>query len=278
MTRDPWPEACHARPPRWLQVVAFLLGVAACLPAAPALAANSCWFGEPASPAAELPACSDPAFSFALIDRFYLRIITLPTQGAGTIDFTLTHSDEIMAVDVKFIPPLERAGSSSSLSGAFNYQLSISPFDSDYFFSASLSITPPLEDPPPEPAAITLVQQIPEANLSLSASDAYPMSLYSETDPLKSITLLGQYTLHSGSMGSIHNGFGIFFIDPPEPMPVPAPLPLCGVAMGFGYSRRLRRRLRILRPHRGDLRPEGNFAPPGQRLRSSGLAAAADRR
>ena len=276
MTRDPWPEACHARPPRWLQVVAFLLGVAACLPAAPALAANSCWFGEPASPAAELPACSDPAFSFALIDRFYLRIITLPTQGAGTIDFTLTHSDEIMAVDVKFIPPLERAGSSSSLSGAFNYQLSISPFDSDYFVSASLSITPPLEDLPPEPAAITLVQQIPEANLSLSASDAYPVSLYRETDPLKSITLLGQYTLHSGSMGSIHNGFGIFYIDPPEA--VPAPLPLCGVAMGFGYSRRLRRRLRILRPHRGDLRPEGNFAPPGQRLRSSGLAAAADRR
>ena len=276
MSSDPWPEASHAPLPHWLLMVALLLGVAACLPAAPALAANSCWFGEPASPAAELPACSDPAFSFALIDRFYLRIITLPTQGAGTIDFTLTHSDEIMAVDVKFIPPLERAGSSSSLSGAFNYQLSISPFDSDYFFSASLSITPPLEDLPPEPAAITLVQQIPEANLSLSASDAYPVSLYRETDPLKSITLLGQYTLHSGSMGSLHNGFGIFYIDPPEA--VPAPLPLCGVAMGFGYSRRLRRRLRILRPHRGDLRPEGNFAPPGQRLRSSGLAAAADRR
>lgn len=277
MTRDPWPEACHARPPRWLQMVALLLGVVACLPAAPALAANSCWFGEPASPAAELPACSDPAFSFALIDRFYLRIITLPTQGAGTIDFTLTHSDEIMAVDVKFIPPLERAGSSSPLSGAFNYQLSISPFDSDYFGSASLSITPPLEDPPPEPAAITLVQQIPEANLSLSASDAYPMSLYSETDPLKSITLLGQYTLHSGSMGSIHNGFGILIIDPPEPMPVPAPLPLFGVGIGFGYSRRLRRRLRLLRPHMGDLRPGSNFAPPWQRLHSSGLAAA-DRR
>jgi hypothetical protein len=276
MSSDPWPEASHAPLPHWLLMVALLLGVAACLPGAPALAANSCWFGEPASPSAALPACSDPAFSFALIDRFYLRIITLPTQGAGTIDFTLTHSDEIMAVDVKFIPPLERAGSSSSLSGAFNYQLSISPFDSDYFFSASLSITPPLEDLPPEPAAITLVQQIPEANLSLSASDAYPVSLYRETDPLKSITLLGQYTLHSGSMGSLHNGFGIFYIDPPEA--VPAPLPLCGVAMGFGYSRRLRRRLRILRPHRGDLRPEGNFAPPGQRLRSSGLAAAADRR
>jgi hypothetical protein len=277
MTRDPWPEACHARPPRWLQMVALLLGVAACLPAAPALAANSCWFGEPASPAAELPACSDPAFSFALIDRFYLRIITLPTQGAGTIDFTLTHSDEIMAVDVKFIPPLERARSSSPLSGAFNYQLSISPFDSDYFGSASLSITPPVEDPPSEPAAITLVQQIPEANLSLSASDAYPMSLFSETDPLKSITLLGQYTIYSGSMGSIRNGFGIFIIDPPEPMPVPAPLPLFGVGIGFGYSRRLRRRLRLLRPHRGDLRPGSNYAPPGQRPRPSGLAAA-DRR
>lgn len=259
------------------QMVALLLGVAACLPAAPALAANSCWFGEPASPAAELPACSDPAFSFALIDRFYLRIITLPTQGAGTIDFTLTHSDEIMAVDVKFIPPLERAGSSSPLSGAFNYQLSISPFDTDYFVSASLSITPPLKDPPSEPAAITLVQQIPEANLSLSASDADPVSLYSETDPLKSITLLGQYTLHSGSMGSIHNGFGIFYIDPPEPMPVPAPLPLFGVGIGFGYSRRLRRRLRLLRPHRGNLRPGSNIAPPGQRPRPSGLAAA-DRR
>ena len=91
-------------------VAALLLSTsvsaAVSLPMAPALAANSCWFGEPASPAAELPACSDPAFSFALIDRFYLRIITLPTQGAGTIDFTLTNSDEIIAVDVKFIPPL----------------------------------------------------------------------------------------------------------------------------------------------------------------------------
>jgi hypothetical protein len=244
---------------------------------APALAANSCWFGDPAGRPAALPDCSDPAFSFALIDRFYLHIITLPTQGAGTIDFALTHTDEIMAVDVNFIPPLERAGSSSPLSGEFNYQLSISPFDTDYFISASLSITPPLEDPPPEPAAITLVQQIPEANLSLSASDAYPVSLYSETDPLKSITLLGQFTLHSGSMASIHNGFGIFYIDPPEAMPVPAPLPLWGVGIGFGYSRRLRRRLRLLRPHRGDLRPGSNFAPPGQRLRSSGHAAA-DRR
>lgn len=262
---------------RLLQMVALLLGVTACLPAAPALAANSCWFGEPASPAAALPACSDPAFSFALIDRFYLRFITLPTQGAGTIDFALTNSEEIMAVDVNFIPPLERVGSSSPLSGAFNYQLSISPFDTDYFVSASLSITPPLEDPPPEPAAITLVQQIPEANLSLSASDADPVSLYSETDPLKSITLLGQFTLHSGSLGSIHNGFGIVYIDPPEAMPVPAPLPLFGVGIGFGYSRRLRRRLRLLRPHRGDLRPGSNFAPPGQRLRSSGIAAA-DRR
>jgi hypothetical protein len=277
MTRDPWPEGCHARPPRLLVMAAFLLGAAVWLPAAPALAANSCWFGEPASLAGELPACSDPAFSFALIDRFYLRIITLPTQGAGTIDFTLTNSDEIIAVDVKFIPPLPplaRAGSSSPLSGAFNYQLSISPFDSDYFLSASLSITPPLEDPPPEPAVITLVQQIPEANLSLSASDTDPVSLYSETEPLKSITLLGQYTLHSGSIESIHNGFGIFYIDPPEAMPVPAPLPLWGVGIGFGYSRRLRRRLRLLRSHRGDLRPGSNFAPPEQRLRSSGLAAA----
>jgi hypothetical protein len=59
---------------------------------------------------------------------------------------------------------------------------------------------------------------------------------------------------------------------------VPAPLPLFGVGIGFGYSRRLRRRLRLLRPHRGDLRPGSNFAPAGQRLlRSSGLAAA-DRR
>ncbi|MEI6111742.1 MAG: hypothetical protein WCP63_08735 [Cyanobium sp. ELA712] len=253
------------------------VSAAVSLPMAPALAANSCWFGDPASRPAALPDCSDPAFSFALIDRFYLHIITLPTQGAGTIDFALTHTDEIMAVDVNFIPPLERAGSSSPLSGEFNYQLSISPFDSDYFISASLSITPPLEDPPPEPAAITLVQQIPEANLSLSASDAYPVSLYSETDPLKSITLLGQFTLHSGSMASIHNGFGIFYIDPPEAMPVPAPLPLWGVGIGFGYSRRLHRRLRLLRPQRGDLRPGSNFAPPGQRLRSSGHAAA-DRR
>ena len=242
----PFAPCSQARPrQRQVLVAALLLCASVSLPIAPALAANSCWFGEPASPPAALPACSDPAFSFELIDRFYLRIITVPSQGAGTIDFALSNSDEIMAVDVKFIPPLESAGSSSPLSGAFNYQLSISPFDSDYFFSASLALTPPAADPPPEPAAITLVQQIPEANLSLSASDASPVSLYREPDPLKSITLLGQFTLHSGSLGSIHNGFGIFFIDPPEA--VPGPLPFCGAAMAFGYSRRLRRRLLLSR-------------------------------
>jgi len=224
-----------------LLMVALLVGPAVGLPAAPALAANRCWFGEPASPPVALPACSDPAFSFELIDRFYLRLITVPTQGAGTIDFALTNSEEIIAVDVSFIPPLESAGSSPPLSGAFNYQLSIAPFDSDYFFSASLALTPRAADPPLEPAAITLVQQIPEANLSLNASEASLVSLYREPDPLKSITLLGQFTLNSGSLGSIHNGFGIFVAEPPQA--VPAPLPLCGAAMALGCSRRLRRRL-----------------------------------
>jgi len=257
----PFAPCSQARPRQHpFLVAALLLFASLSLPIAPALAANSCWFGEPASPPGALPGCSDPAFSFELIDRFYLRIITLPSQGAGTIDFALSNSDEIMAVDVKFIPPLESAGSSSPISGEFNYQLSISPFDSDYFFSASLALTPPAADPPPEPAAITLVQQIPEANLSLNASDAYPLSLYREPDPLKSITLLGQFTLRSGSLGSIHNGFGIFFIDPPEAVPVPAPLPLCGAAMAFGYSRRLRRRLLLSRQLSSALAPQAS--PP----------------
>lgn len=245
---------------------------------APALAANRCWFGAPTSPPEALPACSDPAFSFELIDRFYLHIITLPTQGAGTIDFSLTNSDEIMAVDVSFIPPLEKLGATAPLSGAFNYQLSIAPFDSDYFFSASLSITPPLEDPSPEAAALTLVQQIPEANLSLSASDAYPLSLYREPDPLKSITLLGQFTIHSGSLGSIHNGFGILFIDPPEAVPAPAPLPLCGAGMAFSYGQRLRRRLLLSRQHQADLGCGSDIPPAWSSPRPSGLAAAADHR
>jgi hypothetical protein len=68
------------------------------------------------------------------------------------------------------------------------------------------------------------------------ASDASQLSLYREPDWLKSITLLGQFKIHSGSLGSIHNGFGIFFIDPPEAVPAPAPLPLCGTGMAFGYG------------------------------------------
>jgi len=238
----------QARPRQHHVLVAALLLSASIsssifLPIAPAMAANSCWFGDPTSRPAALPDCSDPAFSFVLIDRFYLHILTLPTQGAGTIDFALTNSDEFMAVDVSFIPPLEIPSTGPSLSGAFNYQLSIDPFDTDYFFSARLAITPPPANPPSEPAAITLVQQIPEANLSLNASDASPVSLYREPDPLKSITLLGQFTLQSGSLNSIHNGFEIFTIDSPER--VPAPLPLCGAGMAFGYSRRLRRRLSL---------------------------------
>ena len=224
-------------------VAALLLSAFVSLPTAPAMAANSCWFGDPASRPAALPDCSDPAFSFVLIDRFYLHILTLPTQGAGTIDFALTSSDEFMAVDVSFIPPLEIPSTGSPLSGAFNYQLSIDPFDTDYFFSARLAITPPPANPPSEPAALTLVQQIPEADLSLNVSDASPVSLYREPDPLKSITLLGQFTLQSGSLNSIHNGFDIFVYEPPQR--VPAPLPLFGAGMAFGYSRRLRRRLSL---------------------------------
>ncbi|MCX5957622.1 MAG: hypothetical protein NTW51_14785 [Cyanobacteria bacterium] len=72
--------------------------------------------------------------------------------------------------------------------------------------------------------------------LSLMASDASQLSLYREPDWLKSITLLGQFKIHSGSLGSIHNGFGIFFIDPPEAVTAPAPLPLCGTGMAFGYG------------------------------------------
>ena len=60
---------------RFLLMAAFLLGDAVWLPATPALAANSCWFAEPASPRVALAACSDP-----------------------------------MAADVSFIPPPERAG------------------------------------------------------------------------------------------------------------------------------------------------------------------------
>jgi len=266
--------------PHHVLVAALLLsasvGAAVSLPMAPALAANRCWFGAPASPPEGLPACSDPAFSFELIDRFYLHNITVPTQGAGTIYFSLTHTDEIMAVDVSFIPPLESPGTGPLLSGAFNYQLSISPFDSDYFLSASLSITPPLEDPSPEAAALTLVQQIPEANLSLKASDASPLSLYREPDPLKSITLLGQFTIHSGSLDNIHNGFGIFFIDPPEAVPAPAPLPLCGAGMALGYGQRLRRRLLLSRQHQGELGGGSDIPPAGHCPRPSGLAAAAD--
>jgi len=55
-------------------MVTLLLGDAVWLPAAPALAANSCWFAEPASPPVALSACSDP-----------------------------------MAADVSFIPPPGRA-------------------------------------------------------------------------------------------------------------------------------------------------------------------------
>jgi hypothetical protein len=35
------------------------------------------------SPPVALPACSDPAFSFALIERFYLRIHYLAHPGCG---------------------------------------------------------------------------------------------------------------------------------------------------------------------------------------------------
>lgn len=254
---------CNQTRPRQRQflVASLLFSASVFLPPPPVLAANSCWFGAPARSPSALPSCNDPAFSFELLNRFYLHILKLPTQGAGEINFTLLNPEEnpegIVGVDVSFIPPLEIQGSSPPLSGEFNYQISISPFDTDYFASASLLITPPPAEPPSDPAAITLVQQIPEANLSLNASDASPVSLTGEPDPLKSITLLGQYTLNSGRLESIQNGFGIFFIDPPEPVHTPAPLPLCGAAMAYSYSRHLRRRIRLSGHRRGGITPAG---------------------
>lgn len=268
--------------PHRLLMVALLLGAGACLPAAPALAApvlaapalaaSRCWFGDPASAPAALPPCSTPPFSLDLINRFHLHILTVPTQGAGTIDFAITNTEEFMVVNVNFMPPLESSGTGPPLSGAFNYQLSIDPLDTDYFFSASLSVTPPPAAPPPEPAAIMLVQQIPEANASLDAGDHSLVSLYREPDPLKSITLLGNFTLNSGSLASIHNGFEIFVFVPPQA--VPLPLPLGGAAMAWGYSRHLRRRLRLSRQVRRGSRIA--VPPTGQSPRFSALAA--DRR
>jgi hypothetical protein len=113
-------------PPSWLSA-------SVSKPMAPALATTSYWFGatapsvSPVSQPAALAACSDPAFGFGLVTRFYLPMITLPTQGAVTSNFALTNSDECMAVEGSFIPPPERAGSSPPLSGAFNDQLSIAP-------------------------------------------------------------------------------------------------------------------------------------------------------
>ena len=100
------------------------------------------------------------------------------------------------------------------------------------------------------------------------------MSLYREPDPLKSITLLGNFTLNSGTLSSIHNGFEIFVFAAPEP--VPAPLPLCGAAMAFGYSRHLRRRLRCGLRHRHRCWRRSDIAPAEPGPRPSGLAA--DRR
>jgi len=172
-----------------------------------------------------------------------------------------------MVVDVSFIPPLESPGTGPPLSGEFNVQISIAPFKTDDFASASLSVSPRPADPPPEPATIMLVQQIPEANESLNAGDHSWVSLYREPDSLQSIVLPGTFTRNSGSLNSIHNGFEIFRFDPPEP--VPAALPLFGAAMACGYSRHLRRRLRLgLR-----LRCRDGIAPVERRRRASGLAA-----
>ena len=97
--------------------------------------------------------------------------------------------------------------------------------------------------PPPRQSACGVAYLQRSRVLLLNASDASPVSLYREPDPLKSITLLGQFTLNGGSLGRIHNGFDIFIYEPP--VRVPAPLPLCGAGMAFGYSRRLRRRLSL---------------------------------
>jgi hypothetical protein len=210
---------------------------------APARAANSCWFGAAATPPSALPDCSDPSFSFDLFGHFNLLFSTLPTVGSGTIGFHIKERptefpDDFLQVDVNFLPTLQVQGSTPPISGQFNYQLSIAPFDTDYLFYANLKISPPAS----APASLTVEQQNPETNQTLNASLTPEIGLFRYPDPLKSITLLGNFTLNSGTLNSIHNGFGIFYIDPPEVTAAPAPLPLWGAALAFGFSRRLRRR------------------------------------
>lgn len=134
-------------------------------------------------------------------------------------------------------------GSASARNGRFDYRIAIAANDTDYLLRANLAIHSPPADPPAESAAITLVQTIPEVNASQDASDQLSVSLYPEPDPLQSITLLGRYTLSSGSLSAIHNRFGIFVLEPPAPEPAPAPLPFGGAAMALASSRAFRRRV-----------------------------------
>jgi hypothetical protein len=219
----------------------LLTGVSTLAPASVRAVGNdTCSFGGNQ----EFSDCSNFTFD-KQVDKT-LKLVTLPTTGAGTIQFNEA-TPGIWVVDVDFILDLV-----AGASGIFEYDLEIDPTpgNSAYFSEAGLAIIgPPVGSP-----MFEVKKQVKESvtglfPLMLFADQANTNEFDSFGGLVKKISVVDTYSVAVGSINSFQNSYTQKELTPPPDTEVPGPLPLLGAGAAFGFSRRLRHR--VLAARRG---------------------------
>jgi hypothetical protein len=170
-----------------------------------------------------------------------LKLLSLPSTGAGTIQFT-QQTPGIWVVDVDFIQDLM-----ANASGSFEYEIEIDPApgNRDYFFEVGLAIIgPPIGDPMfTATKAVTGVfpPTGPNPPTALFVNETNRSLFDSFDGDVKKIRVVDTYSVSKGSINSIQNSYSQVTRGRKEQ--VPGPLPLLGAGAAFGFSRRLRTRV-----------------------------------
>ena len=208
----------------------LLTGVSTLAPAyVQAAGADTCSFGGDT----KFPVCS--SFTFDPQGDKTLKLVTLPTIGDGTIQFTQA-TPGIWVVDVDFVSDLVAF---TGPAGVFEYDLTIfpAPGNNNYFLEAGLAIIgPPVGDPIFEVSKTA--SGLPKTLLA-DQDNSKDKGLFN--DFVKTTRVKDVYSIEMGSINSFQNSYRQQELTPKED--VPGPLPLLGAGAAFGFSRRLRSRV-----------------------------------
>jgi hypothetical protein len=210
----------------------LLAGVSTLLPASVRAVGNdTCSFGGNMAK----PNCI--GFSFTKQDDKQLKLLSLPSTGAGTIQF-VEQTPNVWVVDVDFLQELM-----ATASGTFEYEIEIDAANSSYFNQVGLAIIgPPLDDPMFNATKTVYGPTSVNPLASLFVDETDESNFDSFAGLVKKIRVVDKYEVTMGSLNSIQNSYSQKEAFPPTDR-VPGPLPLLGAGAAFGFSRRLRTRV-----------------------------------